>query len=668
MKKLFLSLSLALTIVALAACRQDSVPLLVRDERVQKTIRTIDQFPAFPTNYTYTDYRQHALDLDTLLFSFAANDVAVPPSYDPSDQSTWTPLGFWIDQSRQPDDYDPLVTGYLKRSFGLPTYVADNRVVSSGSEAVTVIPSVLGSSWVGIDKRAQSIGGDTFDFVDMTLRYYDTGSQLVHNGSVQGQSFWYDIFPQIMFSRLYHLYPDTPYMEEMVLNGAEQWLEALPYFVVDGTANYEFVGFNVVLESPTVVGDHIEPPNGGLAYLFYSAYLISGDDRFLEGAKEVLDYLMTYPKNPNYEAMTDYAPYVAAILNTRHGTEYDIDRLLYYLFEGDSAFRPGWAVMTGDFNGRPVDGLVGQRGDYAFAMNSFHLATTLAPMVKYDTRYADAIGKYLLHLTSNARWFLPHSFDIEHQTMPNYPEFDPNGLLVYEGFRQEFNGIRPIAMGDATTMFGQNSDLSIYSSVFVGGLGAIVSETDQYGILQFDLDATDSLRTNEYRHFLYYNPFDEDHTIHVTPEGGPYDVVNLIEKQLIGRNVDGELRLVVPANSSLLIGLYPPESAFATSDGALLLQGEILTRYDAAVTLPNLVARQELTQSSEIAISYQAPRGDEVTDMAIYFDDILAYQGAPLEMYQYDKALLPDTDYTLRIVVTTRDGRTDTTSKRVVCR
>ena len=39
--------------------------------------------------------------------------------------------------------YNPLETGYLRRTFGLPTYVGDNRVLSSGSEAIVTIGSAL---------------------------------------------------------------------------------------------------------------------------------------------------------------------------------------------------------------------------------------------------------------------------------------------------------------------------------------------------------------------------------------------------------------------------------------------------------------------------------------------------------------------------------------------
>ncbi|MCK7484298.1 MAG: hypothetical protein MZU97_01145 [Bacillus subtilis] len=101
----------------------------------QKSVAAINRYANLPLNYEYFDYRQKALDLDRVLFRFAANPTAIQPSFNPYDIASWNPLGFWIDQPRQPSGYDPLNTGYLRRTFGLPTYLGDNRVVSSGSGA-----------------------------------------------------------------------------------------------------------------------------------------------------------------------------------------------------------------------------------------------------------------------------------------------------------------------------------------------------------------------------------------------------------------------------------------------------------------------------------------------------------------------------------------------------
>ena len=646
---------------------EDDDLFVPEDVAVKKEIAKINEFPFLPEDYSYFDYGKKALALDSLVFSFANESKAELSYYNPDDQTSWDPVGFWIDSQRQPEKYEPLVTGYLKRSFGIPTYVADNRVLSSGAEPITTVSMVLGGSFAGINERERTFGDESYDFVEMTLKSYDTGSKLVKNVGVQGQSFWYDIFPQIMFARLYYLYDSVPYMKEMVLNGANEWLEALPYFVKDGEENYEFVGYNVVLESPTTVGDHIEPPNGGLAFLFYSAYVITGEQRFFDGAKKVLDYLVDYPKNPNYEAMTDYAPFVAAAMNAQFGTDYDVGQFLDYLFEGDSAFRPGWSVMSGEMGGKAVDGLVGQSGDYAFSMNSFHLASVLAPMVKYDVRYADAIGKYLLNLVNNAKIFFAQNIPLTNQTMNSYLAFDKQGAVCYEGFRNEYNGVRGLAMGDATAMFGQPCDLSLYSSAFIGALGGMVEETDVKGILKIDLNNTDSFGRNDYPNYLLYNPYDAQKIVSFDGGKRAYDLFDAVTKKVVARKVSGKVRVLVPSRSSVVLVVLPSGSDYVKVGNDVKVGGVTIASYQAAVNV-DLRSRAGLDSSSRIKINYSAPKGDKVVAMKITFDGITAYDGEPLEEFSPDKSILPDTDYTMRIKIVTEKGLSDTISKRVVVR
>lgn len=680
-KKLFISLLFLIYCFALFSC--SDIPsevtsssttteyfysnMLFNDNSVQKSIGKVDTFPNFPEQYSYYDYRETAIELDKLLFSFAGNEEAIMPSYNIDDYNTWTPIGFWIDQSRQTPDYNPLTTGYLKRTFGFPTYVADTRVVSSGSEALTTIATVLSGSYIGIDKSHEVHQETVYDFVEMMLTHYDTGSKLVTNGGIQGQSFWYDIFPQILFSRLYDKYDDTEYMQEMVINGANQWVEALEYFKENDLPYYDYVGYNAVLESPTVNGEHIEPPNGGLAFLFYSAYEITQDEKYLNGAIEVLDYFQDYWGNPNYEALTDYTPYVAAALNYRYGTNYDIGKFLDFLFEEDSTYRSGWSVINGDFGDYSVDGLVGQSNDYAFSMNSFHLASVLAPMVKYDSRYSTDIGKYFLNLVNNAKVFFPQNIPLDHQTMSDYLYFDKYGTICYEGFRNNYNSVTGLAMGDATAMFGLPSDLSLYSSAYIGMLGAIVSETNVSGILRLDLNVTDSYGLNDYQYFLYYNPYDVPMEVNYISEESRYDLFDSVSKTLLAKNVSDDIQIIIPANSSLVTVQLPANSQINRVNNDVLVNDQVISKYQTAVNILSLTPMQQLTDSSNINFSYYSSKNDEVINMKVYFNDILLYDGIPITEFNYDKSLLPDTDYTMKVTITTSNGLTDYSTKRVVC-
>lgn len=642
-------------------------PLIPGGTKVNKSIRKVDEFPEIIDAFAYYDYLIQARRLDEIVFDFANTEAAIRPSYQISDPSTWQPIGFWIDQPRQPEVYEPLVSGYLKRSFGLPTYLGDNRVLSSGTEAMTNLAMVLGSTYAGIDKSAQTFNTSTYDLVEMMMAFYDTGSKLVHNGGVQGQSFWYDIFPQILFARLYANYPDIEYMQEMVLNGADEWLEALPYFETEGATDYEFVAYNVTLESPTVIGDHIEPPNGGLAFLLYSAYMITEDEKYLEGTKEVLDYFQDYSKNPNYEAMTDYAPYVAAILNQRFGTNYDVGKFLDFLFENDSAFRPNWTVMSGFFGSTNVSGLVGDAGAYAFSMNTFHLAGVLAPLVKYDPRYADAIGEYLQNVVNNAKVFFPQETPLANQSMPVFLDYDRYGSICYEGYRSSYGGVQQIAMGDATTMFDQPSDLSLYSSAFIGMLGGMVSDTNVHGILRYDLNVTDDFGDNDHQHYLFYNPYETAKTVAFNGGEAPYDLFDLASNTLLAKNVTGSVNLDISGSSAIVAVVLPGDSRYEIVSDLIYANDKLIAKIRTAVNI-DLGSRQELTAASLINIHTEVPSGDEISVMRIYFNEILAYEGQAISTFSYDKSILPDTDYELKIEIVTANGLTDYVTKRVICR
>ena len=94
----------------------------------------------------------------------------------------------------------------------------------------------------------------------------------------------------------------------------------------------------------------------------------------------------------------------------------------------------------------------------------------------------------------------------------------------------------------------------------------------------------------------------------------------------------------------------------------------VIAQYGAAVNILNLSSRQELTSSSVIRLNMFAPRKDQIVNMRILFNEIEVYNGLPITEFSYDKSLLKDTDYTLKVEITTGNGLTDYTTKRVVCR
>lgn len=679
-KRLFLILLVMLNIILVGCSRQNNEEyvLFSSDVAVTKEIRRVNMFPNIPDNYQYFDYRSAAIALDQLVFSFAESDEVNVPNYVSNNVDTWFPIGFFDDaRVGIPDSVSSIY--YKKMSFGIPSYLGDRRSSSDGPyESMATIPMVLGSSFVGIDKSNQMIGTNQYNFVDMMKSFYYVSNRLVLNhtsNTIQGKSAWYDLYPQINFARLYDLYREDEAMRSLVVDGASQWLESLPYMVDEfGHPDFEYTGFDVTFNLPyyRIVSENplsmqIEPPMGGLAFLFYTAYEITKNIDFLNGATYVLDHLETYKKNPNYEAMSDFSPWVAAAMNAKYGTQYDIQKFIDFVFENDSSFRPNWSVLSTTYNGYPVYGLVGDQ-DYAFAMNSFNLASTLAPMVKYDPRFANDIGKYLLNVVNNAKWFFPKQIPSGNQSMTQTLSFDPNGVICYEGLRRSNgSGVSPWATGDSQD-WGAPSDLSLYSASHIGYLGSIVSETNIEGILSFDLNATDSFGENSYPTHLYYNPFQTKQVIQINVGSGNYDLFDSVTKQVVARNVTGIVNVDIAKESSRIITTLPAHSRYQIIDNGIYVNQVLISRYQAAV---NIISpghsRYTLSSGDVIHFSFFAPKNDAIIRMEVFYDDILVYDGEAIDELSYQKNQLPNTDYELRVIIHTQNGLKDQSSTRVIC-
>ena len=82
-----------------------------------------------------------------------------------------------------------------------------------------------------------------------------------------------------------------------------------------------------------------------------------------------------------------------------------------------------------------LQGSITDGGGYGFLMNTFVLAWPLVPMVKYDTRYARAIGKWMLNASNAARLCYPDEIDDKHQWLPELKNLT-HGIIGYEGIRK----------------------------------------------------------------------------------------------------------------------------------------------------------------------------------------------------------------------------------------
>lgn len=426
-------------------------------------IERVERMAPLPEPFDVPDWRAIAIGYDKLL-------------YGPQPEGLHFPLS-WEDNSRTNLDRDMI---------GFPSYVG-SHVQTQGEEheAINVIASVLGASFVGIDKSNQ----DGRDYVAMMEHYFNSanGERLVlnHSSTETGATFWYEIYPLILFNQMAHFYPDHGDLREIIRQSADRWGEVLEALSDgDGLPNFDYTSFRLATGEPIDNGRWREPDAAaGLAWIFYMAHLQFEEPRYLDLAERAMAFLHHYEGNPHYEVLMPFGALAAARMNAELGHSHDLRRFVNQCFDPDSVPRPGWGVMVGSWNGHSADGLVGatnNAGGYAFAMNTFAQAGALVPIARYDTSYARSLGKWMLHVASNARLFYPWTLDEGRQSSPFWAE-QSRGVVSYEGVRRIAElSIGPV--GDYQTRKGRMASGTFENMSYVNNTVQILEEAADDGV------------------------------------------------------------------------------------------------------------------------------------------------------------------------------------------
>ncbi|MBC7222062.1 hypothetical protein H5T56_03655 [Candidatus Bipolaricaulota bacterium] len=472
----------------------------------QLIIPSLEAIPSFPPVFELRDWKEVARQYTSFVFDLFA-------------QGELLPLAWW----------DRRGVNFGLDHLALPAYVGDRRYGQDGTqEAINVIAAIRSGTLVGLDMSHWQ----GLNLVTMQKEFFNraNGQNLVLNqpNTASGNSFWYEIYPSILFFILCYQYPelasaktgpDDLSMLEIMGIVAERWYEAIHVLGgKDGLPDFSWQAFDFAKMQPVFRWWREPDAAAGVAWLLYMAYITFEDPRFLTAAEWALAYLEDLAAkdyNPLYELLLPYGALVAARLNAELGRDYDVWTFVRWCF-GVSDARPGWGMISGEWDGQRVDGLIGSLTDqegYAFAMNTFVWAEPLVPLVRYDPRFARAIGKWLLHAAVNARLFYAPYRPASHQSSAFWAETS-RGVIPYEGLRRwgivGWEVVSPYATGDAVRNKWAKTDFALYAGSHAGVFGAIVSQTNVEGILQIDLLATDYFRGLAYPTYLYYNPYPEE--------------------------------------------------------------------------------------------------------------------------------------------------------------
>ncbi|MEA4975080.1 MAG: hypothetical protein VB046_05020 [Paludibacter sp.] len=572
MKQLKHTIFIALTGILLLSCNNKAD---YGAAVTQTHIPRVDQMPELPSPYKIIDWKEKARSFDAYAFDF--NPELLAGSM------------IWLDNSQR---NIPQIT------FGLYTAIDDVRQGPKNNngefhESLNSLAAILGAGLMGIDKTQQN----GYNYVKMVQNYFnsDNGWNIVMNntnpevamlGGGYGRDWWYDVFPNVLYYAVSDVFPGVENADYIQRTIAEQFVKADS--ILNGNYDYSYFDYSQMKG----MINHIplqQDAAGGHGYVLYSAYQKYKDKRYLKYAKSAIAALDNQKESRFYEILLPMGIYTAARLNAEQGTNYDVEKMINWVFDGctDPQARHGWGIIVGKWGDYDVSGLQGSiidGGGYAFLMNSIKTAWPLVPMVKYEPRFANAIGKWMLNNVNACRLFYPDEIDDKHQWLPELKAYT-NSIVAYEGLRYEdhFNkpelkDVHPVALGDGPNWNPNNpkeSMFSLYSTSPVGILGAMVDTTDITGILRLNCNTTDFYAEKPYPVYLYYNPHSEMKTITYHPTTIA-DVFDIVSKEYVARGIDGATRIEIPANQARVLTELPAKTRIERKNNRLIANGHVI--------------------------------------------------------------------------------------------
>ncbi|MDO8548854.1 MAG: LamG-like jellyroll fold domain-containing protein, partial [Ignavibacteria bacterium] len=491
-------------------------------------------------------------------------------------------------------------------SFGLHTVVGTTD--TSSSEGINLMPASVGASLVGIDKSNQN----GFNWVLMCEEYFNKANNakvyLNHPTGSNWDDWWYDIMPNIFFYQLYDQYPSVGDFPNQFINVANRWLEAV--VVMGGSttpwqsAYMNYRAFNLMTMTPFSSGV-IEPEAAGaLAWLLYNGYIETGNQNYRIGAEWSMEFLNSLTSNPSYELQLSYGAYIAARMNAELGTTYDIQKIINWCFDVGPLRQ--WGAIAGNWGGYDVDGLIGEvngSNDYAFLMNTFEQVGALVPLVRYDDRFARAIGKWVLNAANAARLLYPNYLPDQNQDSEEWAhQYDPNSYIGHEALRQSQSGNSPYATGDAINGGWGMTNLALYGSSHVGILGGIIDTTNVQMILQLNLLNTDYFHKEAFPSYLYYNPYQSEKSVIINVGSGMHDIYNVVTNTIIKSAVTGETSIIIPADEAIIAVIIPAGSTILYDLDKAFVNGVIID-YRSGQTVINYPPRiKSLASDKQVVV------------------------------------------------------------------
>ncbi|MBQ8993068.1 MAG: hypothetical protein IJ085_02915, partial [Turicibacter sp.] len=489
LKQLFLfGLSLSCLILTVALGSREVKAEETKSETIYKYIQATQDISYIPDNYQYTNWRERATQFNEMLFNMDDYDLMF---------------------------YEPISKNTGRESIGIVTYTDEERS-SEYSQALTLIGALLSAEKL----NKESIGEEKLNqLVQFVESYYniENGEGTLLNYQNIGStdlSFWQQIYPALTYFMLMDRYEATVDSDALLRNIADTW-----YSVVmdlggsDGIVDFNYTGYDFKNMKPFDNGEWTEPDAAaGVALLQYYAFEKFEDRKYMKAATLCMNYLDEFLRNPGYELLYLYLPYLSARLNSVEEYHFNTAKYMEFFFT-ESDYRHEYGTFKDEFG----TGLIGERTQYggtAYSFQSIIGATAIAPMLKYDQRYAVEVGRYLLQMTQNLNLF----YGVDD---PQYGNLIPLDKVVKDKKTDE-------------------QRLSVLSGAYLGLLASMIEPTNIEGILKIDLNANDYYVDKDEQRplFLMFNPHEQEQTVqYQIKTEGTVDLYDLVNQTFIEKNV-----------------------------------------------------------------------------------------------------------------------------------
>lgn len=604
---LFISMSITLIIGDKDVYAQDQ-----KVNSVYKTIQSTDSIPFIPQQYMYKDWHSIALEFNKRLFDFEGYGYG------------------YIDRSYKN-------TG--RESLGFLTYTSDVQDINQ-AQAMTAIGALLSADLIGKDV----IGEEKLEsLIPLLESYYNVENgegmffNYINRHSTE-MSFWEQIYPGLLYFMLMDRYDGTIDSEQILRSIADSWYEVVMNLGgSERMVDFAYTGYDFKQKVPYDNGEWTEPGAvAGVAMIQYYAYERFQDRKYIKAAVECMDYLEEFQRNPGYEVLYLYLPYLSARLNSLEEFEFDTAKYMEFFFT-ESDYRHEYGMFNGEYG----TGLIGARTEYGGVPESFSSiigATALVPTLKYDQRYAVEIGRYILQLTQNLSLFYP-----DNEVVP----FDVVSRLAQP----------------------ENQKQSILSGAYLGLLAAMIEPTNVDGILQVDLNINDYYVDEETTvpMYLMFNPYDSSQEIDYNVKSdGVVNLYNVMTQEYLTKNISDQTTVTIKPTDAVIIAEIPVTEGENKYDEQRKVENSVHAKVLGAVNFKGLSQYQPIGDNYALDLDIQTSEDDSIENINIYMDDVPIFQNVNYtKPYTVDVSQLVNGYHLLKAEIITTSGLKDYSYARI---